>query len=152
MFCMGKKRTIWRNRSKKKSGIYLLSRGRTAVPSARERFTSVFGMGTGISTLLWTPEHSLEGPLRAIQEYVSIETIYNLQLLLNKCIKKSWQRPTLPRTSRSTIGARAFYFRVRDGNGYFHSAMATSRPSWGARDGAPDGRGRAKGNMAKPHG
>ena len=41
--------------------------------------------------------------------------------------KKSWQLPTLPRTSRSTIGVRAFYFRVRDGNGYFHSAMATSR-------------------------
>ena len=44
-----------------------------------------------------------------------------------KVNKKSWQRPTLPRTNRSTIGARAFYFRVRDGNGYFHSAMATSR-------------------------
>ena len=47
---------------------------------------------------------------------------------MEKANKKSWQRPTLPRTSRSTIGARAFYFRVRDGNGYFHSAMATSRP------------------------
>ena len=46
---------------------------------------------------------------------------------VDKKTKKSWQLPTLPRTSRSTIGVRAFYFRVRDGNGYFHSAMATSR-------------------------
>ena len=41
--------------------------------------------------------------------------------------KKTWQLPTLPRTSRSTIGVRAFYFRVREGNGYFHPAMATRR-------------------------
>ena len=66
--------------------------------------------------------------------------------------KKIRHLPTLPQKNCSTIGARAFYFRVRDGNGYFHSAMATSRPSWDARYGAPDGRGRAKGNMAKPHG
>ena len=30
--------------------------------------------------------------------------------------KKTWRRPTLPRTSRSTIGEEAFHFRVRDGN------------------------------------
>ena len=28
---------------------------RTAVPSARGRFTSVFGMGTGVAALLWPP-------------------------------------------------------------------------------------------------
>ena len=42
-------------KSIKKAGSDLLSRGRAAVPSARERFTSVFGMGTGISTLPWPP-------------------------------------------------------------------------------------------------
>ena len=31
-------------------------------------------------------------------------------------LKKTWRRPTLPRTSRSTIGEEAFHFRVRDGN------------------------------------
>ena len=49
-------------KGKKKSGIYLLSRRKTAVPSARERFTSVFGMGTGISTLLWPPADQEEAP------------------------------------------------------------------------------------------
>ena len=39
----------------KKPGSYLLSHGRAAVPSALGRFTSVFGKGTGISTLLWPP-------------------------------------------------------------------------------------------------
>ena len=38
--------------------------------------------------------------------------------------KRAWRLPTLPRF-RSTIGVRALDFRVRDGNGYFHSAMAT---------------------------
>ena len=49
-------------KGKKKSGIYLLSRRKTAVPSARERFTSVFGMGTGISTLPWPPADHLGAP------------------------------------------------------------------------------------------
>ena len=39
----------------KKPGSDLLSRRRAAVPSARGRFTSVFGMGTGIAALLWPP-------------------------------------------------------------------------------------------------
>ena len=30
-----------------------------------------------------------------------------------------------PAPTCSTIGVRALDFRVRDGNGYFHSAMAT---------------------------
>ena len=38
--------------------------------------------------------------------------------------KKTWRLPTLPHCC-STIGVRALDFRVRDGNGYFHSAMAT---------------------------
>ena len=38
--------------------------------------------------------------------------------------KKTWRLPTLPHLC-STIGVRALDFRVRDGNGYFHSAMAT---------------------------
>ena len=49
-------------KSIKKAGSDLLSRGRAAVPSARERFTSVFGMGTGISTLLWPPADQEEAP------------------------------------------------------------------------------------------
>ena len=48
--------------SKKKAGSDLLPRGRAAVPSARERFTSVFGMGTGISTLPWPPADHLGAP------------------------------------------------------------------------------------------
>ena len=47
-------------KSIKKAGSDLLSRGRAAVPSARERFTSVFGMGTGISTLPWPPADQWE--------------------------------------------------------------------------------------------
>ena len=43
----------------------------------------------------------------------------------SKTIKKTWQLPTLPEASSSTIGVRAFYLRVRDGNVYFHSAMVT---------------------------
>ena len=39
----------------KKAGDDLLSRRRAPVPSAKKRFTSVFGMGTGISTSLWSP-------------------------------------------------------------------------------------------------
>ena len=38
--------------------------------------------------------------------------------------KKTWRLPTLPHCC-STIGVRALDFRVRDGNGYYHSAMAT---------------------------
>ena len=38
--------------------------------------------------------------------------------------KRAWRLPTLPHRC-STIGVRALDFRVRDGNGYFHSAMAT---------------------------
>ena len=49
-------------KSIKKAGSDLLSRGRAAVPSARERFTSVFGMGTGISTLPWPPADQEEAP------------------------------------------------------------------------------------------
>ena len=44
--------SVWKD--KKRLGGYLLSR-KNAVPSAWERLTSVFGMGTGISTLLWPP-------------------------------------------------------------------------------------------------
>ena len=50
------------NKCIKKAGSDLLSRGRAAVPSARERFTSVFGMGTGISTLPWPPADHLGAP------------------------------------------------------------------------------------------
>ena len=46
---------------KKEPGGDLLSRGRAAVPSARGRFTSVFGMGTGIAALLWPPGDHGEG-------------------------------------------------------------------------------------------
>ena len=42
------------HKDKKKPGSDLLSR-KTAVPSARGRFTSVFGMGTGVAALLWPP-------------------------------------------------------------------------------------------------
>ena len=43
---------------------------------------------------------------------------------MRKGKKKTWRLPTLPQEC-STIGVRALDFRVRDGNGYFHSAMAT---------------------------
>ena len=41
-------------KGQKKPGSDLLSRI-AAVPSARGRFTSVFGMGTGVAALLWPP-------------------------------------------------------------------------------------------------
>ncbi len=41
--------------------------------------------------------------------------------------KKNRRLPTLPETNSSTIGDEAFYFRVRDGNGYFHFSMVTSK-------------------------
>ena len=40
--------------NKKKPGSYLLSHNK-AVSSALESLTSVFGMGTGISSPLWPP-------------------------------------------------------------------------------------------------
>ena len=48
--------------------------------------------------------------------------------------KRAWRLPTLPHRC-STIGVRALDFRVRDGNGYYHSAMATKptqtwEPEW----------------------
>ena len=46
----------------KKPGSDLLSR-KAAVPSARGCFTSVFGMGTGVSALLWPPGDHAEAPL-----------------------------------------------------------------------------------------
>ncbi len=51
---------IARRQSKtiKKPGNYLLSLRQAQVPSALERFTYVFGMGTCISTLLWSPGYS----------------------------------------------------------------------------------------------
>ena len=39
--------------------------------------------------------------------------------------KKAWQRPTLPPSSGSTIGAAGLNFRVRDGNGWFPCAIVT---------------------------
>ena len=45
----------WSEKFKKKPGNHLLSHRLAAVPSARERFTYVFGMGTCISTPLWSP-------------------------------------------------------------------------------------------------
>jgi hypothetical protein len=49
-----------REKDNKKAGDDLLSRRRAPVPSAKKRFTSVFGMGTGISTSLWSPADYLE--------------------------------------------------------------------------------------------
>ena len=49
-----------RPEGKKKPGSYLLSHGQAAVPSARGRFTSVFGMGTGVAALLWPPGVRME--------------------------------------------------------------------------------------------
>jgi hypothetical protein len=74
--------------------------------------------------------------------------------------KKAWRLPTLPPFG-STIGARGLDFRVRDGNGYGTSAVATgpktprSRPR-AMRAGLPAGppiriRDRYN-NMVKPHG
>ena len=45
-----------------------------------------------------------------------------MELRRNK--KRLGKLPTLPQEC-STIGVRALDFRVRDGNGYYHSAMAT---------------------------
>ena len=53
-----------RKKKIKKAGDDLLSQRRTLVPSAKERFTSVFGMGTGISTSLWSPASYIESSLR----------------------------------------------------------------------------------------
>ena len=44
-----------------------------------------------------------------------------------KIKKKAWRRPTLPRTSRSTIGEEAFHGRVRDGNVWDRFSMVTRR-------------------------
>ena len=48
-----------------RSGNVLLSRGLSSqVPSALEGLTSVFGMGTGVSTLLWPPGRPTPGSAR----------------------------------------------------------------------------------------
>ena len=59
-----------REKDKKKPGNDLLSHRRAAVPSARERFTYVFGMGTCISTPLWSP-----GRFTVIEDVSSMESI-----------------------------------------------------------------------------
>ena len=46
---------------KKGPGGYLLSRGKTAVPSAWRGLTSVFGMGTGMAPSLWPPGRRTAG-------------------------------------------------------------------------------------------
>ena len=43
--------------------------------------------------------------------------------------KKAWQRPTLPPSSGSTIGAAGLNFRVRDGNGWNPCAIVTRQYS-----------------------
>ena len=43
--------------------------------------------------------------------------------------KKAWQRPTLPPSSGSTIGAAGLNFRVRDGNGWVPCAIVTRQYS-----------------------
>ena len=60
-------------------------------------------------------QYSVYGPSAATTESAAC---------MRKGKKKTWRLPTLPHCC-STIGVRALDFRVRDGNGYFHSAMAT---------------------------
>ena len=55
------------------------------------------------------------------------EGLYKPRKKLGGEKKETWQRPTLPLTGSSTIGAGVFYFRVREGNGYFRPAMATRK-------------------------
>ena len=55
------------------------------------------------------------------------KSIINIATSNEKGEKKTWQRPTLPRTSRSTIGEEAFHCRVRDGNVCFHFSMVTRK-------------------------
>ena len=45
----------------------------------------------------------------------------------------------------SIVGAAAFHFRVRDGNGWFHRALITSRPSLAGSGGCASGGGGAEG-------
>ena len=57
----------------RKSGDDLLSQGGyPQVPSALAVFTSVFGMGTGVSPPLWPPEIS-DGATRPASTRVSLE-------------------------------------------------------------------------------
>ena len=53
--------------------------------------------------------------------------------------KKAWQRPTLPPSSGSTIGAAGLNFRVRDGNGWYPCAIVTRQNTLASREcrGAP---------------
>ena len=60
---MGKEKSIINiaksnEKGEKKPGNDLLSHGQAAVPSAKKRFTVVFGMGTCVSTSLWSPGNS----------------------------------------------------------------------------------------------
>ena len=48
----------------KAPGDDLLLHGKATLPSARLRFTSEFGMGSGGSTTLWSPGRRLEGSQR----------------------------------------------------------------------------------------
>ena len=69
--------------------------------------------------------------------------------------KETWQLPTLPRTSRSTIGVRAFHLRVRDGNVCFNPAMAARKVQVRARVDMHvlnPSSGTENDNMVKPHG
>ena len=69
----GRKKT-WQRPTEKKPGSDLLSR-KTAVPSARGCFTSVFGMGTGVSALLWPPGGHPEAYRYASDDPFGIGTI-----------------------------------------------------------------------------
>ena len=54
---------------------------------------------------------------------IIFENLLNVIFILRKK-KKVWQLPTFPQLS-SIIGVRELDFRVRNGNGYYLSTMAT---------------------------
>ena len=56
------------------------------------------------------------------------------KLLLSVGQKKAWQRPTLPPTCGSTIGAAGLNFRVRDGNGWDPCAVVTRHKQQGKEE------------------
>ena len=78
-------------------------------------------MGTGVSTLLWPPDlTNTQQHEKFVRQALAVQ-----KLIMNKEKRKGPAATYSPTVNRSTIGVRVLNFRVRDGNGCVHPAVAT---------------------------
>ena len=111
-------------------------------------------MGTGVSTLLWPPDLTNAWLHEGIHT-----TSLGSPTRLEERIERKKEGPAAtysPTANRSTIGVRVLNFRVRDGNGCVHPAVATGPANaWEREDPRTTGLGSPRdwnSDMVKPLG